>query len=620
MKFLIGLIILSVLASCTKEEAGADTPSGGLQKVAVTASITSNNTKLTFTESDADVKVDWDASGESFSAVVGSSVYAFSQKEGNTFEGLLPEDASAIYAVYPEITGSVKGPNAINIDLSTQSGTSLDESNTYMCARKTSLSDFTHNLQFEHLTSVAKVTLSFGVTSGTATDVKVSGSGLANGATVDLTGEEPVYTSKYGEISCGNLAITNGEAVIYIHLLPTTTCDITISAKIDGDLYYATLPARSSALQAGYVYLASASMKSLVGIEWESEYTNPLGGIYARHIRLQDGTHLMVHEYGSRSVVRIYDEAAGKYGDRITGIPAKTINEITLNAANPEIKQLRDGSLIMAANYRPATQDVEGVNYSIAVVKSTDGGKTWTSPKIIFEAGNNSGTGCWEPVFLELPDGTLQLYCASEKRYDSSAATYQYDQDIIMLTSDDGGLTWSDEVTYVSHRPKYRDGMPVPVILGDEIVVAIEDNGDGWFKPFTVRTSLNNPWPSTIEAGSEYRKSSTKYYSRGANVYAGAPYLIQIDGMHTLLSYQILEERNTGVSGQTNACTVEVALGNADATEFSDYQRPVTLTEGQGALWNSLSMWDEDTVVLVSSIRTDSGSTVVMTKGHLIYK
>ncbi len=612
-------MIISVLASCAKAEVGTDTTPSRLRKVAVTASITDENTKLAFTEDASNVKVDWDASGESFSAVVGSSVYAFSQKEGNTFEGLLPEDASAIYAVYPEITGSVKGPNAINIDLSTQSGTSLDESNTYMCARKSSLTDFTRNLQFEHLTSVAKVTLSFGVTSGTATEVKVSGSGLANGATVDLTGEEPVYTSKYGEISCGNLVITNGEAVIYIHLLPTTICNITISAKINGELYYATLPARSSALQAGYMYLVSASMKSLVGIEWESEYTNSLGGIYARHIRLQDGTHLMVHENGTRSVVRIYDEATSKYGDRITGIPAKTINDITLNAANPEIEQLRDGSLIMAANYRPATQNVEGVNYSIAVVKSTDGGKTWTSPKIIFEAGNNSGTGCWEPVFLELPDGTLQLYCASEKRYDSNA-TYQYDQDIIMLTSKDGGLTWSDEVTYVSHRPGYRDGMPVPVILGDEIVVAIEDNGDGWFKPFTVRTSLNEPWPSTIEAGSEYRKSSTTYYGRGTYLYAGAPYLIQIDGMHTLLSYQILEEQRTGVTGQTNASTVEVALGNADATEFSDYQRPVTLTDGQGALWNSLSMWDEDTVVLVSSIRTDSGSTVVMTKGHLIYK
>src|SRR5690606_21144755 len=139
-----------------------------------------------------------------------------------------------------------------------------------------------------------------------------------------------------------------------------------------------------------------------------------------------------------------------------------------IKMAAPDLIQLQDGAILCCYNPRP--WKISGTrNFGIRTRKSYDGGKTWIHGRLVYEAGHKFGDGCWEPSAIQLPNGEIQLYFSNEGIYRKSD-----EQNISMLTSHDGGLTWSEEPKIVSFRPRSRDGMPAPLLLqdGSEIVVA----------------------------------------------------------------------------------------------------------------------------------------------------
>ncbi len=357
--------------------------------------------------------------------------------------------------------------------------------------------------------------------------------------------------------------------------------------------------------------IAEAKPKSKFKIEWDEPVVVAERGGYGRIIRLQDGGHMATYEVGGNTVVSRYDEENGTWGEPVIAVRSYEVDGVKVIASNAEITQLPDGSLIHAVNFRPKKDGVEP--FSIAVTKSYDLGKTWEEPQIIYRAGKIFGDGCWEPSFLQLPDGTLHVYFANEAPYTSSS-----DQEISMLSSKDGGKTWADKIVTVCHRDGGRDGMPTAIIAGDQIILSVEDNKDGAkLKPWTIRTSLSDPWKEVVDGDSPYRRFVTTAYT-GEKTYGGAPYLLKIDDEHTLISYQCDYER-----GSNWRCSnVEVVIGNGQAERFDGYHNPFDLPEDKGALWNSLNMWDEDTIVLVSTIRNDAdgANSIVMTKGYIIRK
>ncbi|MCU4155639.1 exo-alpha-sialidase [Carboxylicivirga sp. A043] len=278
----------------------------------------------------------------------------------------------------------------------------------------------------------------------------------------------------------------------------------------------------------------------------------------------------------------------------------------TVNMSNGELIELSDGTLLSACNYRP----VEGgiVPFAIAVKRSTDKGQTWSEAQVIYEAETYFHDGCWEPSFLELPNGEVQVYFANEKPFTSSD-----EQNISMLRSHDKGITWDEQVVTVCFRAHHRDGMPVPVLLNDEIVVAIEDNVSGQFKPYTVRTTIQDNWSSPVLAQSSQRdRALTEAYPN--QVYAGAPYLVPIPG-GTVLSYQTTYQRGNN----WELSTMEVAIGDAEGRNFSKQSRPFSVPLDREAKWNSVAMWDEQTVVAATSTSFNSPSCEVwIIKGHII--
>ena len=324
------------------------------------------------------------------------------------------------------------------------------------------------------------------------------------------------------------------------------------------------------------------------GIVWQGEPKKLAPrGCYARIIRDGEGKWLAAYEdgLGNVAVCKCTDGVSWKASRTV--IPGFVQQSVRVNVANAEICRLKDGTLLCAGNYRPETEGK--VPFSIALSRSTDDGTTWTSPKILYSAESYFRDGCWEPSFLELPDGTVHIYFADEGPYTSSS-----EQQITFISSSDKGLSWS-EPAMVSFRKGRRDGMPVAAIFGNEIVVAIEDNGDGNFKPYTVRTSLNNPWEEPVLADSPNRDYALET-ALPSGYYVGAPYLIKLPNGESLLSYQLAD------NGKLESAVMEVAMGDSEAKSFALRTRPFGNAH---ALWNSIAVWNDSTVVAVATASLD---------------
>lgn len=331
-------------------------------------------------------------------------------------------------------------------------------------------------------------------------------------------------------------------------------------------------------------------------------------GNYARVIRLEDGAFLAAYEHGGSICLSASEDLMSWSSPRpvVSGFHGKADGkDYHVHTANPELCLTEEGTLLLAFNYRPS--GLAYFPFSIAVCRSTDNAVTWSSPDVVYSAGTDFSNGCWEPAFLQLPDSTIHLYFANEGPY-----TRSKEQEISVLVSADDGKTWSGAST-VSFRRGHRDGMPVPALLGDEIVVAIEDDADGKFKPYTVRTSLDSPWKERVGGYSPYRKKALAD-SVPERIYMGAPYLAVLPGGETLLSYQTTEDRHES----WELSCMEVAVSDSGAVGFTRRTRPFYVPADRSGKWNSLFVLDSNTVVAVSSTDKDGVVAPYVVKGHLI--
>ncbi len=324
------------------------------------------------------------------------------------------------------------------------------------------------------------------------------------------------------------------------------------------------------------------------------------GGGYGRLIELSDGRLLACCESGGIKVS--FSTNKGRTWSSPTLIAPNSNN--TPNCV-PDLIQLSDGTIIVGYNPRPSKPYTEDRRFGIRVRRSTDNGKTWSDEIFVYDADYTFENGCWEPSFLELPSGELQLYFADESPYMTTN-----EQQISLCRSFDGGLTWS-EPQRISYRSGYRDGMPVPVLLSDQknIVVAIEDNGwsgVGDFVPTTVRTTLSNNWKNNfyVNGNSSQRNRSINHnYCPVAK--GGAPYLRVLPNGETVLSHQ-------STYGDGDNMKMYVYVGNKQAKDFKAMSRPFYQGTTKGCWWNSLAVIDTGIVVAVGGL----DGKVAMVKGY----
>lgn len=335
-------------------------------------------------------------------------------------------------------------------------------------------------------------------------------------------------------------------------------------------------------------------------------------GGYPRLLRLKDNSIIVIYETytGNIAYRRTYDNGTTWLDPIAVFSHINFTNEAgestRINMANSEITQLANGDIIAGCNYRPAKAEI--APYSIAIRRSTDNGKTWLPIQILYNAAPRFRDGCWEPSFLQLPNGELQVYFANENPYQQSD-----EQEISIISSKDNGITW-ENIRQVSFREKRRDGMPVATIIDNEIVVVIEDNNIDRFKPYTIRTKLEDNWRTPVLANSPNREYALTEKINDS-VYMGAPYILKLPTGETLISYQTNENR----SSDWELSTMEVAIGDRTARHFTKRTRPFNVPLNKEAKWNSIALWDEKTVIALASTNFRSQHiSPWLIKGHIV--
>lgn len=351
----------------------------------------------------------------------------------------------------------------------------------------------------------------------------------------------------------------------------------------------------------------------LLHIEWDTKtLCHVANGGYARMVELKNGKLVTVYAASNGNTEIVFSNDKGNRWSAPVIVAAKS-NNIRMDA--PTIILLNDNSLMACYNPRPSFRNTDTSTYfAIRIAKSYDSGLTWKDDQLLYEASYQFKDGCWEPSALQLPSGEIQLFFSNEGIYTNSD-----EQNISLLRSFDNGKTWTANPEIVSFRKGSRDGMPVPVYLpqSKEILFSIEDNGFVNFKPYIIRSTLKNDWHNIITANIPYRKYALRD-SLEEKVYAGAPYLCKLQNGNTLLSYQSTQFRK-GKQDVHNAEMI-VVIGDAEGLNFTNATVPFKIPANATALWNSITVLKDQTVVALTSTNAYNGKYEVwIIKGRLGY-
>ena len=348
-----------------------------------------------------------------------------------------------------------------------------------------------------------------------------------------------------------------------------------------------------------------------IHISWDTTSLRYLAnGGYARMVELKNGKLICVYAASNGNTEIVYSNDRGNHWSEPVVVAAEE-NGVRMDA--PDILLLKDNSLLVCYNPRPAGHNTDtSKRFAIRTIKSYDGGTTWKDDTLLYEASWQFKDGCWEPAALQLPSGEIQLFFSNEGIYTNSN-----EQNISLLRSFDNGKTWTSKPEIVAFRKGSRDGMPVPVYLPKtkEILFSIEDNGIVNFKPYIIRSTLADNWHTTVTSYSHNRKYALKDSLR-VGVYAGAPYLIKLANGNTLLSYQSTQFR-TGKQEVSNAEMI-VTVGDAEGLNFTNPMIPFRIPVNTTALWNSVTVLKDNTIVALTSTNAYNKHGVWMIKGKLI--
>ena len=330
---------------------------------------------------------------------------------------------------------------------------------------------------------------------------------------------------------------------------------------------------------------------------------------YPRMVQLFDNSLICVYEISGGVIECIKSLDLGKTWT-IPKIIATGSNGI--NCTVPEILELKNHSLLASYNLRPAVFDASK-HFGISIKKSYDGGITWQEERLLYQAGAAFEDGCWEPSQLQLPSGEIQLFFSNEGIYTNSN-----EQNISLLRSFDNGLNWTTKPEIISFSAGKRDGMPVPIFLKEknEILFSIEDNGAGQFSPSVIRNNLSDNWKTPADEGSPSRTTALAI-PLASTIYAGAPYLRQLQTGETVLSYQSTEGRNS----QWDLSCMNVVVGDAEGKNFRNKSIPFDVPLGKRGLWNSLCVLTDNTVVALTSTNAysiNNETEVWMIRGKIL--
>ncbi|MCJ1388528.1 hypothetical protein MMC18_001375 [Xylographa bjoerkii] len=245
------------------------------------------------------------------------------------------------------------------------------------------------------------------------------------------------------------------------------------------------------------------------------DMTSGAGGTYPRANFLSNGNILGAYTAFSNgnNVLTLSTSTNNGASWAFTGTAA-TRPSISCDLDNPYPLQLPSGRTLLA--YRNHDKDPVSGNYTffrITISYSDDSGATWA---YLSTPASDPGepNGNWEPFLRNAQDGSLQLYYSRE----NSAA----DQDSLMRTSTDGGVTWSTATTISGEDITARDGMlGVATVSGSNVIAVFESEQNGYF---TIKSI------TSTDDGATWGNRQLVYTPTGTNTNANAPQVVNVGG------------------------------------------------------------------------------------------
>ncbi|KAJ7657095.1 glycoside hydrolase family 93 protein [Mycena olivaceomarginata] len=210
-----------------------------------------------------------------------------------------------------------------------------------------------------------------------------------------------------------------------------------------------------------------------------------------------------------------------------------TIASSTGDLDNTYVQQLANGDIV--ATFRNHDKNAAGAYtfYRISASISHDNGKTWSFLSQVDQRAASGVNGLWEPYMRIAKSGALQVYYAAENAGN--------DQDILVRSSTDNGLTWSGATTVAGGTTTGRDGMPGCTDFtsgGAARVLCVFETTEGTGSLFTVKSVVSS------DDGVSFSGRAQVFIPGGASHNAGAPSVVTTSAGTLVVSF-MTDEDNT---------------------------------------------------------------------------
>lgn len=271
--------------------------------------------------------------------------------------------------------------------------------------------------------------------------------------------------------------------------------------------------------------------------------------------------------------------------------------------------ELANGDIVVAAIFHavkksdssPAPSRWLMTEKGIVTRVSKDKGDTWTDQQTVYHGR------CWEPSFLQLPDGTVQMYFTHSAPKDAiygSAMGSHVSSGVAMLTSNDNGMSWTPLVLtypYVAKRIAQQkiyvhngidiltDQMPVAILLHDQKTILMSTESlrpdQSGHSASIIRS--HDFFERTLEENEYGPEDRDNFITPGAG-----PYIAQFPSGETVLSVFASQKH-------------KVYLGNETGTEFYLSRNYDPLRNQKVGMWGDLFVADSHTLL------ASAGDTIV---------
>lgn len=327
------------------------------------------------------------------------------------------------------------------------------------------------------------------------------------------------------------------------------------------------------------------------GLYWEDDiitvYKPAKGGIwYPRVYELQNGELICgfdTNESSSNPQIKIVKSSDG---GKTWSKQAIVVSQYPqYKCANVAFYQHDNGELWAA--YR-ANQTINNELYSsIRVSKSTDNGQTWADHSLVAE--EKGVGGIYEPIFIEI-DGNIAIFYANDSRNAVSSGDHQ---NIEYRIWKDG--KWSEKyIASNGNQTRSRDGMPaIEKLSNGNYLLAIESTALRSRYPFILQIKISpdgHDWKNRLKTIYTPSKNGRK---------AAAPFAVRLPDGRVAISFQTDEDM--AQAGDKYSEMKIMISTDETCSEFSTPFKPFTTPEGYNSVWNGLGLYKNQYLLAVSS-------------------